>query len=129
MIYIVALGVGLKCQHKIHLNTTGGGGYPQRKLNKQRKVLIRDCINERYLWKCEKNISCMFLMKINIFFLIIYYVNSILINLTNKVTKWFKITIKSQSKATDLWFRKLHELFWMYIFEIWWARSLSKITQ
>ena len=34
--------------------------------------------------------------------LIIYNVNSILINLTNKVTKWFKITIQSQSKATDL---------------------------
>ena len=26
MIYIVALGVGLKCPHKIHLNTQWGGG-------------------------------------------------------------------------------------------------------
>ena len=26
MIYIVAFGVGLKCQHKIHLNTQWDGG-------------------------------------------------------------------------------------------------------
>ena len=26
MIYIVALGVGLKCLHKVHLNTQWGGG-------------------------------------------------------------------------------------------------------
>ena len=31
MIYIVALGAGLKCPHKIHLNTQSPGGTPSYK--------------------------------------------------------------------------------------------------
>ena len=40
MIYIVALGVGFKCPHKIHLNTQWGGG----RLCQPQPIAIREII-------------------------------------------------------------------------------------